>query len=225
MTFKCSCSFMNSVTRKQVMAVTGLLLCGFLVTHMLGNYTMLFSADIFNKYAHTLTSNPLIYVAEAGLGALFLAHIFMAVKLILENRAARPIAYAHSRTASGRGATFASSSMPITGIIALVFIILHINGLKFGSEYLTTVDGVEMRDLYRTTIEYFQNPLNVLFYIVAMIALGIHTSHGFWSAVQSIGWNHPKYYLNLRRASCAFGIFIALGFSVLPIFCYFQGGN
>jgi succinate dehydrogenase / fumarate reductase cytochrome b subunit len=224
MTSKCSCSFINSVTKKQIMGVTGLLLCGFLVSHMIGNYTLLIGPDMFNHYSYALTSNPLIYVAEAGLLGLFLVHIVLAVKLVIENRRARPIPYAHARKASGRGATFASSTMPLTGIIALVFLVIHILGLKFGTHYDTTVDGIEMRDLYRTTIEHFASPLNVIIYLIAVISLGIHTSHGFWSAFQSIGFNHPKYYLKLRKFSYAFGIFIAVGFAILPIFCYFKGG-
>lgn len=224
MTSKSSCSFANSVTKKQVMGVTGLLLCGFLITHLIGNYTLLIGPDAFNKYSHALISNPLIYVAEAGLLALFLVHIILAVRLIIENKRARPIPYAHARKASGRGATFASSTMPFTGIIALFFLVIHICGLKFGTHYDTNVAGVEMRDIYRTTIEHFANPVNVVIYLIAVISLGIHTSHGFWSAFQSIGFNHPKYNLKLRKISYVFGIFIAVGFSILPIYCYLKGG-
>ena len=225
MTSKSSCSFINSVTKKQIMGVTGLLLCGFALSHLLGNLTLLFGPEAFNKYSYTLTSNPLIYLAEAILGAIFLSHIGLAVRLVLENRAARPIPYAHPRKASGRGATFASSTMPISGLIMLVFLVVHIRGLKFGEYFETTVNDIVMRDMYRTTMEYFQDPLHVLFYIVAVLTLGLHTSHGFWSAFQSIGFNHPKYYLKLKKFSYAFGALIGIGFSALAIFCYVQGGN
>jgi succinate dehydrogenase / fumarate reductase cytochrome b subunit len=177
----------TSVGKKQIMGVTGLLLCGFLFTHFLGNLTMFVSADAFNKYSHTLTSNPLIYLAEAGLGVLFLSHIVMALKLTIENKAARPVQY-YMRETSGRGSTFASSTMPYTGAIALIFLVIHILGLKFGTHYTTTVGGVEMRDIYKTTVEYFADPLHVLGYVVAVVALGIHVSHGFWSAFQSLGF-------------------------------------
>lgn len=224
MTSKCLCSSMNSVTKKQVMGVTGLLLCGFVFSHLLGNLTLFFGPDAFNKYAYTLTSNPLIYLAEAGLLAIFVIHIVMAMKLVRENRAARPVAYAHARKSSGRGATLASSTMVISGILTLVFLVIHIRGLKFGTHYDTTVNDIVMRDMYRTTIEYFQDPLHVLFYIVAVLTLGLHVSHGFWSAFQSLGFNHPKYYLKLRRTSLAFGALVGIGFSALAVFCYLQGG-
>lgn len=223
MSSKSSSSFLNSVVKKQIMGITGLLLCGFVLAHLLGNMTLFIGSDAFNKYAHTLASNPLIYVAEAGLLAIFLAHIVMAIKLIIENRAARPIPYAYSRKHSGRGATFASSTMPISGILTLVFLVVHIMGLKFGTVYTTEVHGVVMRDLYKTTIEYFQDPLHVLFYVIAVVSLGIHVSHGFWSAFQSLGLNHPKYMPKLKCAAWAFGLLVGGGFSALAVFCYFQG--
>jgi succinate dehydrogenase / fumarate reductase cytochrome b subunit len=225
MSSKSSRPFLNSVVKKQIMGITGLLLCGFVLTHLLGNLTIFIGSDAFNKYSYTLTSNPLIYLAEVILLGIFLTHIILAIKLVLENKAARPTPYAYSRKHSGRGATFASSTMPISGIIALIFLVIHICGLKFGTHYETEVHGVAMRDIYKTTIEYFQDPLHVLFYIFAVVSLGVHVSHGFWSAFQSLGLNHPKYMPKLKCAAGAFGLLVAIGFSALAIFCYFQGGR
>ena len=225
MSSKSSCSFLNSVMKKQVMGVSGLLLCGFVLSHLLGNLTLFVGSDAFNKYSHTLTSNPLIYVAEAGLLVIFLIHICMAVKLVLENRAARPIPYAFPRKHSGRGATLASSTMPYTGLLTLIFLVVHILGLKFGPYYETTINGVVVRDIYKTTIDYFQNPYIVLFYVFTVCSLGFHVSHGFWSAFQSLGLNHPKYMPKIKVASRVFGLVVAIGFSSLAIFCYLQGGR
>lgn len=224
MSSKCKCSTSTSIGKKQIMGVTGLLLCGFLVTHLLGNLTLFVGPDAFNKYSHALTSNPLIYLAEAALLGLFLSHIFMAFRLIIENKKARPIAY-YQYTKSGRGGTFASATMPYTGMIALVFLVFHILGLKFGTQYTTVVGGVEMRDIYKTTVEYFKDIIHVIGYIIAVVALGIHTSHGFWSAFQSLGLNHPKYMPKIQFISKVFGLVVAIGFSILPIFCYLQGGK
>jgi succinate dehydrogenase / fumarate reductase cytochrome b subunit len=224
MSSKRKCSPLSSIGQKQVMAVTGLLLCGFLVTHMLGNFTLLIGSDAFNKYSHALTSNPLIYFAEAGLALLFISHIAMAFKVIIANKQARPTPY-YSYTKSGRGGTFASATMAYSGVIALVFLVIHILGLKFGTQYTTVIGGVEMRDIYKTTVEYFQSSLHVGGYIVAIVALGVHTSHGFWSAFQSLGFNHPKYMPKIELASTLFGFFVAIGFSIFPIFCYLQGGH
>ena len=203
------------------MALTGFGLVGFTASHLLGNLLILLGPDAFNKYAYTLTSNPLIYVAEAGLLGMFLLHLFLAVVLKLENIAARPQNY-YVKVKTGRGETFASSTMPYTGIILLIFVVIHLLNFKFGSNYPTTVDGVEMRDLYRTVVEYFANPLYVAWYVVAMIALGLHTSHGFQSVFQTWGFNHPKYTPVIQTASLAYGLFVGAGFSILAIFCHFQ---
>ena len=185
---------------------------------------MFLGADAFNKYSHALTSNPLIYLAEVALAMLFIGHIVMAFRVVMANKKARPVAY-YSYNKSGRGGTFASATMAYSGVIALIFLVIHIQGLKFGTQYTTNIGGVEMRDLFKTTVEYFQNPLHIGGYIIAMIALGIHTSHGFWSAFQSLGLSHPKYMPKIQLLSKLFGYFVMIGFSSLPIFCYYQGGH
>jgi len=214
----------SSIIKKQTMGVAGLLLCGFITMHFLGNLLIFVGPEAFNLYAHTLTSNPLIYAAEAGLLAIFLVHIGVGVKLTIENNNARPQKY-YMKQPTGRGANFSSSTMPYTGIIILIFVILHILGLKFGTYYETSYDGVKMRDLYRLVIEYFRQPSAVLGYVVAMLSLGIHLRHGFWSAFQSLGFNHPKYNNLLILISKAFAFIMAIGFSSLPIFCFYKGGN
>jgi len=213
----------SSIVKKTAMAITGLLLSGFILTHLAGNTLIIISPKAFNIYGHTLISNPLIYVAEAILAALFLGHMFMAAKLTIENKKARPQKY-YMKKNTGRGSTFASSTMPYTGFIILVFLVFHIWGLKFGAVYSISYDGVEMRDLYRLLLEYFANPITVIGYVIAMMALGIHVSHGVWSAFQSVGFNHPKYTPLIKLKSNAFAVLVGLGFSSLPIYCYLQGG-
>ena len=211
----------SSIGKKQVMALTGLGLIGFTATHLLGNITLFVGADTFNFYAHTLTSNKLIYVAEAGLLGMFVLHIVLAALTRVQNMAARPQKYAVKK-ATGLGETFASKTMPLTGIVLLLFVILHLLNFKFGTNYATTVDGVQMRDLYRTVIEYFANPYYVAWYVFAMCTLGLHTSHGFYSMFQSWGLDHPKYTPVIKASAVLYGIFVAAGFSAMAIFCYFQ---
>lgn len=213
--------FTSSIGKKQIMALTGFGLVGFTASHLLGNLLILLGPDAFNMYAYKLTSNPIIYVAEAGLLGMFLLHLFLAVILKIQNVSARPHGY-YVKAKTGRGETFASSTMPYTGIILLIFIGLHLLNFKYGSNYSTTVDGVQLRDLYRTVVEYFANPLYVVWYVFAMLTLGLHTSHGFQSMFQSWGFNHPKYTPVIQVAALAYGIFVATGFSILAIFCHFQ---
>lgn len=214
----------TSVVKKVAMGITGLLLCGFLISHLLGNFLIFVGADAFNLYAHTLTSNPLIYGAEAVLMLIFLTHLFMAIRLVIENKMARPTPY-YVKRPTGRGATFASSTMPITGVVILVFLVLHLIQFKYGTYYETSVAGTVMRDLYKTVIEFFKQPLNLAWYVIAMAALAVHVSHGFWSAFQSIGFNHPKYTPCINRLSKIFAVIVFLGYSSLPIFCFLQGGQ
>ena len=213
--------FTSSIGKKQIMALTGFGLIGFTLTHLLGNFLILVGPDAFNFYAYKLTSNPLIYVAEAALAGMFIGHILLAVLLKLQNSSARERSY-FTKVKTGRGETFASSTMPYTGTVLLVFLIIHLLNFKFGSQYQVTVDGIQMRDLYRTVVEYFANPLYVSWYVFAMLCLGLHTSHGFHSMFQSWGINHPKYTPTIKTLAQAYGLFVAVGFSGLAIFCHFQ---
>jgi len=214
---------LSSIGKKQIMGVTGLMLCGFLLTHMLGNFLIFAGPDSFNRYAHALTSNPLLPLAELILIGIFGTHLILAIVVTRENKLARPIEY-YSRVPSGRGSTFASSTMPYTGIITFVFLIFHILGLKYGTHYSVDIAGVEMRDIYRTTVEYFQSPLHVIGYLIAILSLGIHVYHGFWSAFQSIGFSHPKYTPKLKIASRMYGLLVIFAYSSFPLYCFFKGG-
>ena len=211
----------SSIIKKQIIAITGLLLYGFLVAHLVGNCLLYLGPEAFNTYAHTLTQSPLIYPAEALLALIFLTHIILAIWLTVENKRARPESY-YKKRKTGRGATFASSTMTITGPIILIFLVFHILHFKFGPYYSVAYKDTSMRNLYLVVIEYFRNPLSVVWYLFAMLALGLHLSHGLWSAFQSLGLHHPKYSKCLRLKSQIFAFLIAGGFAALPVYCYFQ---
>lgn len=214
--------FRSSIGRKQLVAITGLLLCGFLVSHLTGNLLLMVSSDAFNLYAYKLASlGGLLYVIEGVLAVIFLLHLGLAIKLNMENYQSRGKYQVKKKT--GRGSTIASQTMPITGLVLLVFLILHLKNLKFGTMYETTIDGVVMRDLTRTTIEYFQSVGAVVWYIFAMTMTALHTSHGFASAFQSMGWNHGKYFKNVKRLGYIYAVVISGGFAFLAIYCHLKG--
>lgn len=214
--------FRSSIGRKHLVAITGLLLCGFLVSHLAGNFLLLVGSDAFNIYASNLASlGSLLYVVEAVLALIFLVHLYLAARLNIENYQSRGKYQMKKRT--GRGTTFMSATMPWTGLVLLVFIILHLMNLKFGSYYETEVGGVKMRDMYRTTMEYFQNPVSVAWYVFAMTCAGLHTAHGFASAFQSLGLNFPKYYPKIKFISYLYAISIAGGFAFLSVWAYLKG--
>ena len=217
--------FASSIGRKQLVATTGLLLCGFLVSHLAGNFILLIGPDAFNLYAHKLTSlGGLLFVIEGILAVIFALHLGLAIKLNIENLKARGGAKRYAlKKKTGRGTTFMSQTMPWTGLVLLVFVILHIKNLKLGTYYETTVDGVVMRDLYKTTMEYFTSVGATVWYVVAMIAAAIHTAHGFASAFQSMGWNHAKYFKNTKRLGYLYAVAVGGGFAFLAVWAHLKG--
>ncbi len=211
----------SSIGKKQLMGVTAFLLIGFLKTHLLGNFLIIFGRDAFNEYCYRLMSlGPMLIVAEIILLAIFLTHLVLAISLVWQNKAARPVKY-YSKKRTGRGATFASDTMPYTGIIILIFICLHLWSFKYGSYYEYELNGIIVRDLYQTVIEYFSNPLYTAWYVIAMIAMGIHLSHGVQSAFQSVGFRHARYTPIIKKLGCILSFFLTVGFAGLSIYGYY----
>lgn len=201
----------SSIGKKQVMALSGLFLVLFLVGHLGGNFLFFLGEQTFNEYSHALTSNPLIIPIELGLLAIFLIHIVLAIWVSLENKMARKDAYAHPLCESKQG--FSSSTMLITGSAMLIFVIVHIWGIKFGPKYFAaSSNGEVIRDLYKLVVEYFKSGGIFAFYSASMLVLGIHLSHAFWSACQTIGLNHKKYTLILKALSIILAVSLAAGF-------------
>lgn len=216
--------FRSSIGRKYLVAITGLLLCGFLLGHLSGNFLLLAGPDAFNLYSHKLISlGAALYVIELGLTLIFLVHLGLAVKLTMENKAARGEQKYAVKKRTGRGTTIMSATMPYTGLVLLVFTILHLKNLKYGTYYEGSIDGVVVRDIYRTTMEYFSNPVHVAWYVFAMICAALHTMHGFASAFQSLGLNHGKYYPKIKFISYAYGILVGGGFAFISIWAYMKG--
>lgn len=214
--------FCSSIGRKQLVAVTGLLLCGFLVSHLTGNLLLLMGPNAFNLYGHKLVSLGVgLYVAEAALAAIFLVHLGLAVKLNLENLKARGVY--NKKVKTGRGTTFMSQTMPYTGLILLIFLFTHLKGLKFGTYYTTMVDGVEMRDLYKVTMEHFASVGYTVWYVIAMVSAALHTAHGFASAFQSLGLNHGKYYSRIKCVGYFYALVVGGGFAFLAVWAHFKG--
>jgi len=203
----------SSIGRKVIVAVAGLLLCGFLVTHLAGNLFLYVGAEQFNYYAKTLEESPLILPAEIILAAIFLAHIVVSLKLRWENKQARPVGYVMQESKGGR--TPGSRTMAVSGILLLAFLIVHIRTFKFG----------EGPDLYTVVMTAFSNKAYSLFYVVAMGALGLHLSHGFQSAFQTLGLSHPRYSAYIRAAGLLFALAIAGGFATFPIWAGFLVGG
>lgn len=214
------CLTRNSIGKKFFMGLTGLGWAGFVLSHMIGNMLILVSAEAYNKYSHALITNPFLPAAEIGLVLLLLVHVYFAIKLTLENRAARPERYAASPSAKTR-TSLGSRTMAFTGSLILVFIVLHIITFKYGTHYTANYNGVEMRDLHRLIVEVFQKPGYIAWYLVCLVLLGFHLSHGVQSVFQSLGFRHPRYTPWIKCAGCIYALVVAAGFIVQPLYVYF----
>lgn len=220
----------SSVGRKILMSLTGLVLFTFVVGHLIGNLQLLTGeADPFNRYSHFLISlGGLLILVELILLGCLLVHVWTAISIALGKRSARPERYAKLKSAGGASRkTLGASTMVYTGLITLAFIVMHLITFKWGpgvaEGYVTQVDGVQMRDLHRLVVETFHNPVYVIVYVLAMIVLGFHLSHAFWSAFQSLGFYHDRYTRVLYAGGRIVAFLIALGFLVIPVWIYFAG--
>lgn len=228
----------SSVGKKLITGVTGLALVGFLVAHLIGNLLILVGAEAFNHYAkflHELGHGAAVIIAEIGLLAFFLFHTVTGISIWLKKRKAaggpgggsgggRYAVAGHAGGPSRKGVS--SQNMIWTGLIILLFVVLHIVHFKFGpdaSDGYVFYDsmGVQMRDLHALVITEFQNPFIVGLYVLAMLLLGLHLRHGVWSALQSIGISNPKLTPMLYTAAGAFGLLLAFGFLILPLIVLF----
>jgi succinate dehydrogenase / fumarate reductase cytochrome b subunit len=209
----------SSVGTKVLIALTGLALFGFLIVHLAGNLLLLSGPEAFNAYSHKLISNPLIYLAEAGLAAIFLVHVWKTVRNFGRNRAARPSRYEVKRPAGHTSRkTLSSTWMIVSGTTILVFLILHLKTFKFGPWYDAAEPGV--RDIYRLTIEVFHQPGYVIWYVIAMVLLGMHLRHGITSALQSLGAIPAGLTRKVLTAGAIVAALIAGGFAFIPVWVY-----
>lgn len=211
----------SSIGRKYLMGVTGAVWAGFVFGHMAGNLLMFVSADAYNAYGHAIVSSPLLYVIEGVLLGSLLVHIVCAVTLVLDNRRARPQAYAQT-SVGVKAASLASRTMALTGSLILAFVIYHLITFKYGPVYMTSIGGVEMRDLHRLVVEVFSSPLYVTWYVVCLILLGFHLRHGVGSIFQSLGWMNNRSRPLIQKISWIYGGVVAAGFLSQPIFIFLQ---
>jgi len=202
-------TFGSSVGKKLMMAVTGLFFCLFLVLHLAGNLTLYMGKDVFNSYAEHLHSlGPLVTVAEWGLLIFAVVHVSTGLFLFYQNFKARPQRYAVNKRAGGR--TLGSATMPYTGVVLLLFVFYHLFNFHFVDKTHTTI--------FQIVSNAFAQPSYVLIYTFAMIIAAVHVSHGFWSAFQTLGANHPKYTPFLRGVSLVFSLIVGIGFGFIPIY-------
>ena len=208
----------TSVGQKILMALTGLALCGFLVAHLAGNLLLFVGEDAFNEYAEKLHSlGPVLWAMEAGLLATFLVHICLAISTAAMSRQARRKKYGETATKqegfvlSGGGA--ANFMLP-TGFMILLFLVLHVCDMKFNLRTTLGLADFEFgeENLFLHVKQVFGSWLTRGVYVLGLIALGVHLSHGVSSACQTLGISHPRWNGLIRFVGVLFAWGIAAGF-------------
>ncbi len=210
--------YKSAVGKKAVMAVTGIILFGFVLVHMLGNLKLYEGPQLLNNYAGFLRSvggpavppSGLLWIARLVLLVAVFLHMWAAWQLTLLNRQARPADYVRRDVVH---TTYASRTMRWGGIIILLFVIYHLLDLTWG---VTNPSYVE-KDVYHNVVASFSRWWISLFYIVAQLALGLHLYHGLWSLFQSLGWNHPRFNRWRSGFAHAFAWIITLGNISFPV--------
>ncbi|MEI7547007.1 MAG: succinate dehydrogenase cytochrome b subunit [Actinomycetota bacterium] len=214
----------TAVGKKYVMAITGIMLLGFVLAHMIGNLKMYLGAEHLNDYGEFLRNllvpilprTIALWLMRGGLITAGLLHVHAAVSLTRLNRQARSVKYQGPR--DYQVANFASRTMRASGVIVFLFIFWHLADLTWGWWNAAGGDGTFVRgDAYGNVVRSFDRvPVSVL-YIVANLALGTHLYHGVWSLFQSMGWNNPKFKEWRRYLAVAFATLIVVGNVSFPI--------
>lgn len=195
------------------MGLTGLLLVGFVIVHLSGNFLLYVGFENYNKYAHALHSTPLLRIAEAILYTLFLVHIYLAIALTRENRKARPEAYAKRRSKQDKSRWTPSAVMFVSGALLLGFIILHLSDFTF----LLRLKGPLGESPADKALRILQDPISAPVYFIGSLLLGWHLAHGIASVFQTYGLRDSRYTPWVERLGVIFAIVLALGFASFPV--------
>jgi len=205
----------SSVGKKAVMAVTGLIMLAYLITHVLANLLIFQGPEKINAYSRFLHgTGGALWAARLVLLAAVGLHIVAAVQLASRRRAARPIGYAAGR--ESQVSTLASRTIRWGGALILVFLVYHILHFTLGTVHPSFVEG----DPYHNVVAGFSNPLVVLFYEVALVAVGLHLYHGIWSSGRSLGLSSPSPQPLRRQLALALSLMVWVGFTIIPIAVY-----
>jgi succinate dehydrogenase / fumarate reductase cytochrome b subunit len=213
----------SSIGKKWVMAVTGLFMVLFLLAHMIGNLKIFFGKREFDDYASwirnigqpALHHEWFLWINRVALLVAVVLHVTAAIQLSRRDHKARPVKYASGQRPQ---ATFATHTMRYGGIILALFIVWHILDLTTGVVN-PSYKGVGFHDghVYQNVYDDFSHWWSNVIYLVAMVMLGLHINHGFWSASQTLGINSPKRDVAIKATGSALAVILTVGFAMVPI--------
>ena len=221
--------FKSTLGKKYIMAVSGFVLFLFVIGHLAGNLQIFLGREAINRYGNFLQSNPeLIWPVRLILLLMVGLHIWAAIKLSLENKAARPVAYG---VYEAFGSSFASRTMLVGGSFVFVFIVYHLlhytamvqylnlTGQNFAA-FMEPLPGQfppERHDIYKMMVVGFSQPWVSAFYVLGLALLCLHLSHGSSSMFQSLGWKNDVYRPFLDQAARVVAVLIFVGYTIIPV--------
>ncbi|MFE4369378.1 succinate dehydrogenase [Streptomyces sp. NPDC056835] len=208
----------STIGKKTVMAVSGLIMLGYLVAHMLGNLKIFFGPPEFNGYAHWLRTmgEPILHyewalwIVRVVLVVAVVLHAVCAYQLSRRDLAARPSKYVHKRARAG----YATRTMRWGGIILGLFIVWHILDLTTGTVH---PGGFQAGHPYQNVVDTFSTWYGNVIYIAAVLALGLHVQHGFWSAAQTLGVGNATRERVLKGTANLLALALTAGFIAVPV--------
>lgn len=207
--------FSTTVAKKVLMAVTGLILTGFVLVHMVGNLLLYQGPEAINAYGEMLQSKPpVVWTARLVLLACVIGHAWAAFSLSMINLAARPVGY---RKTAYEASSYASRTMRWGGPMLFLFIVYHLLHFTVGSVHPDFVRG----DVYHNVVIGFQNPLVAFFYVLSMLALSLHLFHGVESMLQTVGLSHPRYNALRSMIGAGYAAVVTVGNLSFPLSVFF----
>ncbi len=212
----------TSIGKKLIMAVTGLVVVGFLCGHLAGNLLLYWGPNAINSYAEHLQSlGPLLWMIRLGLLSAFVIHIGSAISLSIDNRKARPKPYKKS---AAKETTLAAKSMMFSGILILVYVIYHLLHFTFKKthpEFALLHDSLGRKDVYTMVVKSFREPRLVVGYLIALSVLCLHLSHAISSVFQTLGFSDDQKRPLVKFLGSSFAGLLFLGYVSIPIACWF----
>lgn len=213
-------AFKLTIGYKILMALTGLILIGFLVVHLMGNLLIFVGPETLNQYGLKLREYPyLLWSARAVLFLSVCLHIYAAIKLSMLNKLARPVSY-HSQKPTK--ASLASRTMLVSGCIVLFFIVYHLAHFTFRWTHREMFAYLDEHDVYAMVVLSFKSPWVTGFYLVSVLLLMSHLFHGVNSFFQTLGINHSKYNKIIRAVGPILSVLLAFGFLAVPLSIFFR---
>jgi succinate dehydrogenase / fumarate reductase cytochrome b subunit len=204
----------TTVGKKALLAVSGAVLFGFVLQHMLGNLQVFLGPEVYNHYAESIKGNAaLVWSVRGILLVALVVHVVLVLQLYARSLAARPVAY---RVKKNIATSYAAATMKYSGPALLLYILFHLAhftapGLSLGDHQFSPLD------VYGNFVASFQLPWVTLLYVTANLLLGMHLFHGAYSLLQSLGLNHPRYNNRARLAARGFAILITAGNVIMPL--------